>query len=272
MLAWNTGVVARTVAEGLGEHDERLRPFRSLKDVRQRAEGMFIVESERVFERAVALGLTIIAVLLTPVRFRRLAGFLEQIDGHVFVAEAEIVDAVVGFPLHRGVIALAQRPPLISPFALLGGAQRVIVLEDVVDPDNVGSVFRHAAAFGADAILLSAHAGDPLYRKAVRTSMGWVLDVPWTRLGSSDELVPTLRESGFTTLALTPSGDVDIRDPRLAIARPDRMAIVLGAESDGLRVDTLGQCDHRVRVPISPHVDSLNVATTAAIAAFELFR
>ncbi len=261
-----------TVAEGLGEHDERLRPFRNLKDVQQRAEGTFIVESERVLERAVGLGLTVNAVLVTPGRYRRLASLVERIDGDVLVAEPEIVDAVVGFPLHRGVIALARRPPLIAPLALLGEAQRVIVLEDVVDPDNVGAVFRHAAAFDADAILLSAHAGDPLYRKAVRTSMGWVLDVPWTRLGSSAELVPTLRRSGFTTLALTPSGDVDIRDPRLVVVRPNRIAIVLGAESDGLRVDTLAQCDHRVRVAISPHVDSLNIATTAAIAVFELFR
>lgn len=250
--------------------DVRLDPFRSLKDVGQRQRGLFIIESERVLERSLTLGLTIEALLVTPSRWRRLSGGLNENVLAAFVAEPDVVDATVGFPLHRGVVALARRPAPLDVNVLLAASRRVVVLEDVVDPDNVGSVFRHAAAFGADAVLLSEHAGDPLYRKAVRTSMGWVLDVPWVRIAERDDLIGTLHRHGFVTLAFTPSGDKDLR--ALMSSMDERLAIVLGAESDGLLDSTMAACRERVRIDIAPHVDSLNVATAAALGMFELFR
>ncbi len=264
--------MSHRVEEVADSDDGRLDLFRNLKDAQQRNLGQFIVESERVLERSFELGLELIAVFVTPERWRRVEPMLNEKSVAVFVAEPEVMTAALGFALHRGVIALARRAALLDPSVALARAERVVVLEDVVDPNNVGSVFRHAAAFGADALLLSEHCGDPLYRKAVRASMGWVLDVPWTRVARSAELVSTLQANGFTTLALTPSGDVDLGDARLSTAAEGPIAILLGAESDGLRTSTMVECDYRVRVPISSHVDSLNVATTAAIAMFTLFQ
>lgn len=246
--------------------------FRGLKDAEQRSAGRFIIESERVLERTTQLGISLDSVLITPARFRRLSELLSNVGGAVFVAEPDVINDVLGFPLHRGVVALAHRRPPVPLEPLLANANRIVVLEDVVDPDNVGAIFRHAAAFAANAVVLSEHAGDPLYRKAVRTSMGWVLDMPWTRTLGGCNHVEVLRRAGFTTLALTPAGDTDIRAVRPVGNAPGRLAILLGAEADGLTRDTMAACDFRVRVPISPHVDSLNVATTAAIAMFELFR
>lgn len=246
--------------------------FRRLKDAEQRAAGRFIIESERVLQRSTELGISLHSVLVTPSRFRRLSELLAGVESEVFVADAEVINAIVGFPLHREVVALAHRRPLMQMGLLLAEAKRVVVLEDVVDPDNVGAVFRHAAAFAADAVVLSEHAGDPLYRKAVRTSMGWVLGTPWTRNVEGCDLVGTLRRAGFATVALTPGGTTDLRSVWNDGTSPDHLAILLGSESDGLRPDTMAQCDYRVRVPISSHVDSLNVATTAAVAMFELFR
>jgi tRNA G18 (ribose-2'-O)-methylase SpoU len=266
------GQVAPHVETIRDPDDARLDLFRNLKDAQQRTVGRFIVESERVLHRSVELGLELVAVVVTEERWRRIKSLLSGHSVDVLVVEPDVMTAVLGFALHRGVIALASRTALRDPSDVLGRAERVVVLEDVVDPDNVGSMFRHAAAFGADGVLLSEHCGDPLYRKAVRASMGWVLDVPWTRLVGSDELVSTLRTSGFTTLAFTPSGDVDLLDDRLRTIANRPIAVLLGAESDGLRSATMAACDYRVSIPIAAHVDSLNVATAAAIAMFTLFR
>ena len=257
--------------------DPALAPFRQLKDATQRARGNFIVESERVLQRMIAIGAIFEAILVTPPRWERIADAVATargVDGPppVIVADPDVVDRAVGFALHRGVVAIARRPSPLDPAAALASSRRVVVLEDVVDPDNVGSVFRHAAAFGAGLVVLSEHAGDPLYRKAVRTSMGWVLDVPWTRIAGVDELVPTLHRAGFSTIALTPSGVVEIDDARLPRSDDVRVAVLLGSEHDGLRPATLAASSHRVRIPIARRVDSLNVATAAAVAMFSLFR
>ncbi len=257
--------------------DPALAPFRQLKDATQRTLGNFIVESERVLQRMIELGTAIEAVLVTQSRWERIAAAVATAHGvegppQVIIADPAVVDLAIGFALHRGVVAIARRPSPLDPAEALESARSVVVLEDVVDPDNVGSVFRHAAAFGADLVVLSEHAGDPLYRKAVRTSMGWVLDVPWTRVDVADELMPTLARAGFTTIALTPSGDVGIEDIRLTRSPDTRVAVLLGSETDGLRAATLSAASHRVRIPIADHVDSLNVATAAAIAMFSLFR
>ena len=258
-------------------NDPALDPFRQLKDATQRRRGNFIVESERVLERLIELGITIEAVLVTPSRWDRVSATVTAAHGAhgppaVIVADPAVVDATIGFALHRGIVAIARRPPTLEPSVTLASARRIVVLEDVVDPDNVGSVFRHAAAFGADLVVLSEHAGDPLYRKAVRTSMGWVFDVPWTRVAKAQELIPTMHRAGFTTIALTPAGEVGIDDACLPRSSDARVALLLGSESDGLRNATLEAASHRVRIPIASHVDSLNVATAAAIALFTLFR
>jgi tRNA G18 (ribose-2'-O)-methylase SpoU len=251
--------------------DDRVAIFRNVKDAQCRAQGLFIVESERVLERSAELGLDCIGVLVSERRSERLDDVLTELGCSVYVASAELVNAIVGFPLHRGVLAIARRSALPSPSAVLQNAQRIVVLENVVDPDNIGSVFRHCAAFGADAVILSEHCGDPLYRKAVRSSMGWVFDVPWTRIDDRHGLVPELRRAGFTSLALTPSGATDIRHCASQIGS-SKLALLFGSESEGLAAATMDASDLKVRVPISAHVDSLNVATTAALAMYELFR
>jgi tRNA G18 (ribose-2'-O)-methylase SpoU len=196
----------------------------------------------------------------------------EMPDGfEVFVCEQPILEAIVGFPLHRGCLALCYRPELPETDALLSDAQTVVVLEDVVDPDNIGSVFRHVAGFGADAVLLSANAGDPLYRKSVRASMGWVLEVPYTRSSSRQALLPSLHSAGFVTIALTPRRDAPTLRSVVGLLQPtDRVALLLGAEAPGLDDQTLAGATYQARIPMTEHVDSLNVATAGALALYEL--
>lgn len=250
--------------------DSRLDDYRSLKDVTQRVQGTFIAESELVIERLVQHRFPVRSLLLTPRRAARLADRLHHVEAPAFVASQAVLDQVVGFSLHRGALALAERVVLPSLADLLATSRRVVVLEDVVDPDNVGAIFRHAAAFAADAIVLSPHCGDPLYRKSVRTSMGWVLSVPYARIADGIGTVDALQAVGFATVALTPRADAAPLRGFEAAAMP-RLALVLGAESDGLRPETMDAATHRVRIPMSPHVDSLNVASAAAIAMYELF-
>lgn len=251
--------------------DPRLDAYRDLKDVAQRVSGSFIAESELVIERLIEHRYPVRSLLLTPQRARRLEERLAGVESTAFVAPQAVVDEVVGFSLHRGALALAERLALPDPTALLAGCRRVVVLEDVVDPDNVGAIFRHAAAFEADAVLLSTHCGDPLYRKAVRTSMGWVLRVPYARVPNGQDLVAELHRAGFRTVALTPRATASPL-PGLGSQLGDRFALLLGAESTGLTDATIDAATHRVRIPTSPHVDSLNVASAAAIAMYELFR
>lgn len=189
----------------------------------------------------------------------------------VFVCEQPILEAIVGFPLHRGCLAICYRPELARADVLLRDANTVVVLDDVVDPDNIGSLFRHVAGFGADAVVLSAHAGDPLYRKSVRASMGWVLEVPHTRLPSRESLLPTLDGLGFITIALTPRKDAPTLRSVVELLRPtDRVALLLGAEAPGLTDHTIANATYQARIPMTEHVDSLNVATAGALALYEL--
>ena len=251
--------------------DPRLDDYRNLKDVVQRVQGTFIAESELVIERLVQRAFPIRSLLLTTTRAGRLRERLGPVDAPAFVSSQAVVDAVVGFALHRGALALAERVVLPEPAALLAGCRRVVALEAVVDPDNVGAIFRHAAAFEADAVLLSTHCGDPLYRKAVRTSMGWVLSVPYARMPNGEGLITELHRAGFTSVALTPHSEAT----SLPSFRPEpsaRLALILGTESTGLTEATLDAAMHRVRIPTNPGVDSLNVASAAAIAMYELFR
>ena len=262
-----------------GAADPRLDPFRNIKGQSRRTDGTFVAESELVLERLFASRIAVRSILLTPARAERLAPSLtrfcvaangeQAID--VFVAEQSVIDTVVGYPLHRGVIAVADRPAERSVADVLTTAQTVVVLEEVMDPDNVGSVFRHAAGFGVDAVLLSGPTGDPLYRKTIRTSMGWTLQIPYARIGTGVALQQLLSHAGFVTLALTPSRSSDLLSTVLRThTSSDKIAFLLGAEGPGLKASTLAGADHRVRIPLADGVDSLNVATAAAVALYAL--
>ena len=241
-----------------------------------------MAESELVLERLFAAGASIVvrSLLITPARAERIEPFLQaQVSSQpehehveVFVAPQAVIDAVVGYPLHRGVIAVAERPAPRTPNSVFALARTLVVLEQVMDPDNVGSVFRHAAGFGADAVVLHGPCGDPLYRKTIRTSMGWTLHVPYANTALGEQSISAvLREAGFTTLALTPAGDAnDLADVVSALTPTDRVALLLGAEGPGLTPQAIADANHRVRIPLRAGVDSLNVATAGAIALYAL--
>ncbi len=185
--------------------------------------------------------------------------------GRVLVGAEEVLEGITGFHVHRGAIASMERPPLPAVADLLAAARRVVVLEDVVDHTNVGAIFRSAAGIGADAVLVSPRCADPLYRRAVRVSMGTVFQVPWTRIVPWPGGLDVVRAAGFVVaaLALTPDA-VDLGT--LEADPPERLAVVLGTEGDGLASATVGSCDLAVRIPMAAGVDSLNVAAAAAVA------
>ena len=192
----------------------------------------------------------------------------------VYTASREILEGLTGYALTRGVLCAMRRPPLPSVEDVCANARRVAVLEGIVDSTNVGAIFRSAAALNIDAVLVTPTCGDPLYRRAVRVSMGTVFQVPWTRIGSEpsdwpEQGMEQLRKLGFKTAAMALSDDsVSIEDPRLAAE--ERLAIVLGTEGDGLAERTIAGCDYTVRIPMSHQVDSLNVAAASAVAFWEL--
>jgi tRNA G18 (ribose-2'-O)-methylase SpoU len=246
--------------------DPRIADYVGLADpdLRRRVEaerGFFIAESPFVLESLVRSGRRIRSVLVTPGQHDALAPLLESVDAPVYVAPREVLRRVVGFDLHRGAVAAADRWPLPTVASTLRDAHHIAVLQKVNDHENLGALFRNAAAFGIDAVLLDPECSDPLYRRTVRVSIGHVLRVPWTRVASLDEICA----AGFTTIALTPRVDaVAIGD----LAWPPRSAVLLGAEGPGLRDDWLAASDVRVRIPMHGAVDSLNVATAAAVAFY----
>ena len=244
--------------------DPRLSDYVGLSDpdLRRRVEpdgGFFVAESPHVVEALIRSPRTVRSVLVTPTQFGALDDLLASLDAPVYVARPEVLRRVVGFDLHRGAVAAGARWPLPPVAAVLAGARSVAVLERITDHENLGGLFRNAAAFGIDAVLLDRESADPLYRRCVRVSIGHVLTVPWTRLDSLAEL----RTHGFTQLALTPSPTAQPLDE---VAWPERTAFLLGTEGPGLSDAWLAAADAHVRIPMAPGVDSLNVATAAAIA------
>jgi tRNA G18 (ribose-2'-O)-methylase SpoU len=245
--------------------DPRLRDFTALRDVqlrsrREAAEGLFLAEGAKTIRRALAAGYRIRTALLVERWLEPLADVLG--DAEVIVVEAPVLEATTGFPVHRGALASFERRPLPPAEELLRPARRVAVLEDLADHTNLGLVFRSAAGLGMDAVLLTPRCADPLYRRAVKTSMGAVFAVPWTRIAWSDGPA-LLRSAGFRLLALTPSADGVALDE---IEATGRLAIALGSEGDGLSSRWLDAADAHVRIPMRPGIDSLNVAAAAAIA------
>lgn len=241
----------------------------ALRMVREPEGGLYIAESLTVIERALRAGHQPRSVLTSPKWLPALEGMLAGHDVPVHVGEPEILEALTGFHLHRGALASMHRPELADPADLLRDARRVVIIEDVVDHTNVGAIFRSVAGLGADAVLITPRCADPLYRRSVRVSMGTVLQVPWTRLPEWDEAGPLLREAGFTIAALAlAEGAVSLRE--FAATAPERVALLLGSEGDGLSRRALGAADTIVTIPMAHGVDSLNVAAASAVALYAL--
>ncbi|MDJ0335097.1 RNA methyltransferase [Salinibacterium sp. G-O1] len=254
--------------------DERLGDFANLTDValRRRTEpagGLYIAESPKVISRALAAGHRPRAVLVLQQWLDDLRPLLDGLDVPVFVGESELLESLTGFNLHRGALASMHRPPLTPVSDLLRDARRVVVLEDIVDHTNVGAIFRSVAGLGADAVLVTPRCADPLYRRSVRVSMGTVLQVPWTRLPDWPDGATELRAAGFHIAALALADNARSLDEFAANA-PERLAIVLGTEGDGLSRAALDAADTIVTIPMMHGVDSLNVASASAVALYAL--
>ncbi|MBX3091277.1 MAG: RNA methyltransferase [Cryobacterium sp.] len=246
----------------------------ALRRVREPLEGLYLAESAKVISRAISAGHQPRAVLVLEKWLAEVQPLLErfasaEIEIPIFVGSARVLQSVTGFDMHRGAIASMQRPALPAVPEVLADASRVVVIEDVVDHTNVGAIFRTAAALGADAVLVTPRCADPLYRRSVRVSMGTVLQVPWTRLPEWPIAAELLHDAGFTIVALALADDA-IELDEFARQPPQRIAILLGTEGDGLSRRALGAADVTVRIPMRAGVDSLNVAAASAVALWAL--
>jgi len=254
--------------------DSRLADYTLLSDGELlRAQRLFVAEGRFVLERVLAdPALVVRSVLLSDAAHLALQHPLARAGPStpVYVTAVENFLSITGFNIHRGCLALVERPPARPAEALLRDARTLVVLEAVTNADNVGAVFRNAAAFEVDAVLLSPTCCDPLYRKAVRTSMAAALQVPFARLERWPDELSMLKANGFTVVALTPRGDSKKIDEFATRSRPERIALVVGTEGAGLSDPAEAMADHRVRIPISGRVDSLNLAVAAGIALSRL--
>jgi tRNA G18 (ribose-2'-O)-methylase SpoU len=252
--------------------DARLADFRNIPDrdllVRR---GLFVAEGRLVVTRLLASGLDTRALLVTEPALASLGESVANGAFPVYVVPQSVLNNVAGFNFHRGCLALAPRPPDREWRALANGARRLVILERVGNVDNIGAIFRNAAAFGVDGVLLQADCADPLYRKAIRTSMAATLTVPYASVPWPDAL-RELSATGWATIAMTPARDAPLLES-LAPTLSDRpIAIVLGHEGDGLTPEACEACAHRARIAMAEGVDSVNVATAAAIALYEVHR
>ncbi|MDQ2661302.1 MAG: RNA methyltransferase [Actinomycetota bacterium] len=241
----------------------------ALRSAHEPAAGLYIAESAKVIRRAIHAGHLPRSVLMEEKWLAGLEELLAPFDIPVHLADPDQLEAITGYRVHRGALAAFHRPDLPDPAVLLAHARRVVVLEDIVDHTNVGAIFRSVAALGADVVLVTPRCADPLYRRSVRVSMGTVLQVPWTRLPEWPDAASLLHAHGFTIAALAlADGAVSLR--ALAADPPERLALVLGAEGDGLSRSALDAADRIVSIPMAHGVDSLNVAAAAAVALYAL--
>jgi len=261
--------------------DPRLADYRDLRDVELRksleaAQGLFLAEGEKVVRRARAAGHAARSFLMAPRWLPGLADVLAASDAPCYVVSEQLAEAVTGFHVHRGALASLHRRPLPPVSQVLEQASamaagrrraRVVVLEGLVDHGNVGSAFRNAAALGVGAVIVTRTCADPLYRRAIKTSMGNVFSVPWTRSGPMPELFADLRAHGYTTAALTLSDDALTLDDLVGLDLP-ALAMIFGTEGQGVHPKTAAACDHRVKIPMEPGVDSLNVAAATAVTFY----
>lgn len=237
-----------------------------LRRVREPEEGLYLAESMKVIERALAAGHLPRSFLLLDAWVPKLEAVLERFpEVPAYIGKAEQLEQLTGFHMHRGAIASMHRPPALDPEELLRTSRRVVVLEDLADHTNVGAIFRSIAALGADAVLLSPGCADPLYRRAVRVSMGAVLQVPWARLPGWREAGPMIRDAGFDLAAFALSEEAqDLAD--FVGELPDKLALMFGSEGQGLSRRALASATRTVVIPMEHDVDSLNVSTAAALA------
>ena len=267
--------------------DERVRDYFTLTDVALRTKveperGLYLAESEKVIRRALRAGHRPRSFLMLQRWLTDLSDLVEKAEADgvpVYFAQPGVIETMTGFHLHRGALASMHRPALVPPAmllqevlrksSLLQRASRVVVLEDIVDHSNVGAVIRSGAALGVDAVLVTPRCADPLYRRAVRVSMGTVFQVPWTRLQSWPEGLQVLKDNGFTVAAFA-LGDGAISLDDLAADPPDRLAMIFGTEGDGLSRLAIRGADLVVKIPMAGGVDSLNMAAASAVAIWAL--
>lgn len=252
--------------------DPRLSFYTSLTDVALRRTiepdtGLYLAESTKVIERALTAGHRPVSVLTLEKWLPDLEPLFRGHAVDVFVGDAETLESLTGFHLHRGAIAAMERPTNPSVTDAVKDARVVVVLENIVDHTNVGAIFRSVAGLGADAVLVSPECADPLYRRSVRVSMGTVLQVPWTRIPEWPDGLDELRSAGFTVAALALTDDaLSLGD--FVREGHDRVALVFGSEGHGLSRRTLDLCDRVVRIPMAHGVDSLNVAASTAVTLY----
>jgi tRNA G18 (ribose-2'-O)-methylase SpoU len=241
----------------------------ALRRLSEPAGGLYIAESSKVIARAIAAGHRPRSVLVQEQWLPEMEALLAPFDAPIYVGASELLERLTGFNLHRGALAAMHRPELPAVAELIADARRVVVIEDVVDHTNVGAIFRAAAGLGADAVLITPRCADPLYRRSVRVSMGTVLQVPWTRLPEWPEGADMLKAAGFHIAALA-LVDGAVTLDRLADDPPERLAILLGTEGDGLSRAAIASADTIVTIPMFHGVDSLNVASASAVALWAL--
>ena len=258
-----------------------LDPYARLKDVQlyhyyEPDAGVFISESPAIVERAIESGCEVLSFLCEPHYIESLSNtlFKRVPDVPVYTAPLSVMEQITGFHLTRGLLSILRRPAPQDIDEVIKGKSRIAVLENTMNPTNVGAMFRSAAALGIGAVLLTPDCSDPLYRRAARVSMGTVFQVPWAYFSGEDKAWPEggieyLHKKGFKTVAMALSDDsISIDDPILKTE--DKLAIVLGTEGDGLTKNTIATCDYTVRIPMYAGVDSLNVAAASAVAFWEL--
>ncbi|HEX4057642.1 MAG TPA: RNA methyltransferase [Galbitalea sp.] len=253
--------------------DPRLADYSHVTDValKKSGGGLYIAESLLVLQRALAAGHVPRSVLALGSSVADAVEATAGFDIPIFAGPPELLERLTGYLLHRGLIAAMHRPALPAVEDLLRDARRIVILENVVDPTNVGAIFRSVAAIGAEAVLVTPRCSDPFYRRSIRVSMGTVLQVPWTRVGDWPSTKELLTASGFQVAALALADDaVDLRE--FAASAPERVALVLGAEGEGLTAEALAAADTIVTIPMAHGIDSLNVAAAAAVAMYSLLQ
>jgi tRNA G18 (ribose-2'-O)-methylase SpoU len=256
--------------------DPRLADYVSLTDVRLRrsleaAQGLFIAEGEKVIRRAIAAGYPVRSLLVAEDKLATIADLAASCPAPLYLLPMAAAEQLTGYRVHRGALASMRRLPLPPVAAVLAGASRIVVLEDIVDHANVGAVFRCVAALGFEGVLLAPRCADPLYRRAVKVSMGAVLAVPYARMDDWREGLARLKVAGFRLLALTPDvAATPVGVVSAGVTAADKLALLIGSEGSGLSGRWLEAADEAVRIPMSRGVDSLNAASAAAIACYLL--
>ena len=234
--------------------------------------GIFIAESPKVIRRALETGYQPISLLCEKKYITGQArDIIEACEGvPIYTAESELLTQLTGFKLTQGALCAMRRKELPSAESLLENADRVAVLEDIMNQTNIGAIFRNAAALGIDAVLLTPASSDPLYRRSIRVSVGNVFNVPWTYMEQTPpDYVGMLKDSGFVTAAMALRSDtLSVDDP--VLSAQEKLAVILGTEGEGLKAETIAACDHTVKIPMQNGVDSLNVASASGIVFWEL--